>query len=179
MKKVTPLFLLTPLLFVLTGCPFDSSYSIDHTPQQNIDETFIGTWNGYLKTPSINNYFVEKPIKLIFEKITETEYQFYITGYAGNLNHQKFLDTDTIQGTGFISVVAGRRLINSLINGRYYVAEIQQSKSAMSIKFLAENFTAKFIRSSRDLRNALNFHYKTMATASYDNSLEFTRLQKE
>ena len=170
---------MSSFLIVLTGCPYDSLYSIDETPLENIDETLIGRWEGFLKTPSSDNQYDVKPVILLFEKNADKEYQFYITGYMGNLKQQKIVLNDTIKGSCFLSFIAGKQFINSFINGRYYIAELQKEKQHINIKFLSEKFTAKFIRSSQDLRNALDFHLRTRASASYDDGIEFTHLKRE
>ena len=179
MKKFFYSLFLLPFLVVLSGCPFDSAYPIDETPLQNVEENILGKWTGIFKTPTSDNLYTEKLVQLFFEKKSATAYDFWVTGYKDKLKNDGKPKNDTLKGTAYISSVSDRQFFNVQLYGRYYIAEFIQEKHNVGIKMLAENFTAKFIKTSQDLRNAIDFHFKTRAAPNYDDWLEITNLKKE
>ena len=109
MRKITALFLLPIVSIVLWGCPYDSPYGIDATAQENIDENLLGSWATLVSKPTYDQQHVEDPVKIIFSKNTDLEYNIAITGYIGELKPYHVITNDTIKGTAYISTVSGRQ----------------------------------------------------------------------
>jgi hypothetical protein len=178
MKNLFYTALTFSLCIVLWGCPYESFYAIDTAPQQNIDEGLIGKWAAFVTRPSVENEFIESPVKIIFEKKSDMEYDVAITGYIDDLKKYRVIEHDTIKGTAFISVIDSRQFLNTFIKGKYYIAEIRRQDSSFSLLTLAEKFTSKFVKNSESLRNAISVHYKTKAQPSYDDWFVAKNLQK-
>ncbi len=166
------------LCIVLWGCPYESFYAIDTQPQQYVDESLVGKWAAFVTRPSYENEYIESPVKIIFEKKNDMEYDVAITGYIDDLKKYKVIENDTIKGTAFISIVDGRQFLNTHIHGKYYITEIRREKDAISLLTLAEKFTSKFVKNSEGLRNAISVHFKTKAEPAYDDWFVAKNLQK-
>lgn len=166
------------LCIILWGCPYESFYAIDNAPQQYIDESLVGKWASFVARPSFENEYTESPVKIIFEKKSDMEYDIALTGYIDELRKYKVVENDTIRGTAFISLIDGRQFLNARIRGRYYIAEIKRSNESISLLTLRENFTSKFVKNSTDLRNAVHVHYKTKPEPAYDDWFVAKNLQK-
>ncbi|HOZ77714.1 MAG TPA: hypothetical protein PLY34_06945 [Ferruginibacter sp.] len=178
MKSLLYTLLTFSVCIVLCGCPYESFYPIDKDPQQYIDESLLGKWASFVARPSFENEYIESPVKIIFEKRSDMEYNIAITGYIDDLRKFKVVENDTIRGVGFISVIDSRQFLNTQIRGKYYIAEIKRVNELFSLLTLKENFTAKFVKSSTELRNALQVHYKTKPEPSYDDWFVAKNLQK-
>ncbi|WP_301921259.1 hypothetical protein [Ferruginibacter sp.] len=178
MRKITILFLLPVISIVLWGCPYDSAYGIDETALENIDENLLGSWATFVSKPTYDQQHVEDPVKIIFSKNTDLEYNIAITGYIDELKPYHVITNDTIKGTAYISTVSGKQFLNSFIKGRMYIAEIKRDKNNISILCLAESFTVKFIKNSKELRKEIEFYYKVAATPRYDDFFVAKNLQK-
>lgn len=177
-KIVSHIVLLFSLSVMLCGCPYESFYSIDAQPQQFIDEGLVGKWASFVQRPSYENEYTESPVKIIFEKKSDMEYDVAITGYIDELRKFRVVENDTIHGTAFISLIDGRQFLNTSIRGKYYVAEIKRTDNSISLLSLAENFTSKFVKSSEALRNAISVHYRTKPEPAYDDWFVAKNLQK-
>lgn len=178
MKGFLHTILFCSLCILLWGCPYDSPYGIDAVPQQYIDEALLGKWAAFVQRPSYENEYKESPVKIIFEKRSDMEYDLSITGYIGELRNYRVIDNDTIKGTAYLSLVDGRQFLNTFIKGKMYIAEIKRENNAVSILTLAEHFTSKYIKNSNELRNALSIHYKTRSGPMYDEWFVAKNLQK-
>ncbi|MCH2021203.1 MAG: hypothetical protein MK207_01885 [Saprospiraceae bacterium] len=107
MKKAAFLFTIISILFLLTGCPYESDYSIDDQPNTPVDSTLLGAWMG-VDFPQIGDEFIYKVfvfnqneylVEVIDNKNKESEREFY---------------------RAFISNIKGTRIINlQLISGNY------------------------------------------------------------
>ena len=178
MNKIILYATLTIIVAALCGCPYYSPYSIDKEPQQNIDETLIGKWAMFVTKPGDDKQLKEEPVKIIFDKKNDREYTITLTGYIDELRPYHVVVDDSVKGTAFISSVLGKQFLNVFIYRRVFVAEIKNENKVLSILFLAENFTSKFVKNSLGLRTALGFHYKTRVTPSYDEYFLMKNLQK-
>ena len=178
MKPILQVILLISISFFLYGCPYDSSYNMDITPQQNIDESLLGNWTTYTRKYDDEQQMREEPVKIIFEKRTEMEYNISITGYIDELKPYRVIVNDSIKGTAYLSFAAGRQFLNAFIHGKVYIAEIKKESSQLSILPLSEYFTSKLIKNSTELRTAVEFHYKVAARPAYDHSFCLKKLQK-
>lgn len=178
MKQILQLLSLFCLSILLCGCPYDSPYGIDETAQENIDEDLLGSWATFVTKPANEGDYKADPIKVIFSKNTDQEYNLAITGYLNELKPYKVITNDTIKGTAYISTVAGRQFLNAFIKGKMYIAEIKREKNDLSFLCLSEHFTVKYIKSSTELRKAIEFHYKVSVTPAYDDYFILKYLQK-
>jgi hypothetical protein len=167
--KLHTALLLLCFCIVLWGCPYESHYAVDTEPQVPIDENLLGKWAAMVPRPSDDRHYREEPVKIIFEKRTELEYDVAITGYLDELRRSRVIVNDTIKGTAFLSVIDNRQFLNTFIFGKVYVAEVKQKDNTLDILTLAENFTSKFIKNSNALRNAISVHYKTRPVPVYDD----------
>ena len=86
---------------------------------------------------------------------------FHFQGTWMNLRPFRHITSDSLTGTAFMSTVGGRQFLNIKINARVYIAELKFKDDKLSLLPLAEHFTAKMIFNSTDLRNSVEFHYKT------------------
>ena len=162
----------------LYGCPYSSPYGIDEVPQQYINENLLGKWATTVPRPSDDKHYKEDPVKIIFEKKTEMEYDIAITGYLDELKPYRVVTNDTIKGTAFIAVIDSRQFLNAFIQGKMYIAELVQEDKSISILTLHEHFTAKYIKSSEALRIAIGLHYRLRASPSYDDWFVLRDLRK-
>lgn len=106
------------------------------------------------------------------------EYDIAITGYMDELKPFKIVTNDTIKGTAFISIIAKKLFLNATIFGKVYVAEVKQHRKTFSIFTLSEHFTSHYIKNSKALRDATEFHYKTRAAPGYDDWFVLKNLQR-
>ncbi len=170
--------ILLSLCLILWGCPYESPYAIDTEAQQPIDESLLGKWAAMVHRPSDDRHYKEEPIKIIFEKRTDMEYDVAITGYMEELRRTRLISNDTIRGTAFLSVIDNRQFLNTFLYGKVYVAEVKQKDNTLDILMLAEQFTSKFVKNSNALRNAISVHYKTRSAPVYDDWFVAKNMQR-
>lgn len=178
MKSILSLSTLIILSIFLTACPYSSPYSLDTEPQQAIDETLIGKWATMVTKVIDDKHTKTEPVKIIFDKKDDMQYDVSIIGYADEFKRYKVVTNDTIKGTAFISTAVSKDFLNMTIAGRTYIAEIKKEGGKFSIYPLSDYFTNKLIKSSGALRNALEFHYKTRAVPRYDEDFLLRDLQR-
>lgn len=178
MKHISSIILLFILSALLCGCPYDSPYSLDQEPAQNIDESLLGKWATFVKKSGNAPYSKEEPVKVIFSKRTDIEYDIAITGYIDEMKPYHLVANDSIKCIGFLSNVAGRQFLNAFIHGKVYLAEIKKNNDNISILPLSEYFTSKLIKNSRELRSAVEFHYYIKLTPAYDQLFCLKDLQR-
>ena len=175
LATITSLFF---LCIILWGCPYESPYAIDTEAQQAIDENLLGKWAAFVPRPSDDRHFREEPVKIIFEKRTDMEYDVFITGYIDELRRSRAVINDTIKGIAFLSVIDNRQFLNTFIQGKVYIAEIRQKDNTLDILTLTEHFTSKFIKNSDALRMAISVHYKTRPVPLYDDWFVAKNMQR-
>jgi hypothetical protein len=170
------LFFFVPV--ILWGCPYDSPYGIDATAQGNIDESLLGSWAAFVSKPCTEGQYKEEPVEVIFSKNSDLEYNIAITGFIDELKPYHVITNDSIKGTAFISTVSKRQFLNAFIKGRMYIAEIKKDNSALSVFCLAERFTSRYVKSSTELRKAIEIHYKIAASPAFDDYFVLKKLRK-
>ena len=178
MKSLLHSALLILLCTILCGCPYDSPYSIDEEPRQPVDEDLLGKWATFVPRPSYENDYTESPVKIIFDKRTDMEYNVAITGYIYDLKRYRVSENDTIKGTAFLSLIDNRYFLNTFIKGKVYIAEVRKLGNSLDIMTLAEHFTSKYVKNSVGLRNAIGYHYKSRSRPMYDDWFVLKNLQK-
>ena len=68
-----------------------------------------------------------------------------------------------------MSTVAGRQFLNITVKGTNYIAELKLKDGTLSLLPLVEHFTGKMIQNDTELRNCVEFHYKTRVHPLYDD----------
>jgi len=164
------LFFSTLLLFLLSillcSCPYSSPYQLDESPNIYVEDDLLGSWATFVKKPVTGK---DEPVKLILSKKNDTEYNIAFTGKLDELRPFKLIAKDSIRGTAFMSTVAGKQFLNISIKGTNYIAELKLKDGALSLLPLVEHFTGKIIQNNSELRNCVEFHYKTRVHALYDD----------
>lgn len=178
MKKTATLFLLIALAVLFTACPYQSQYAIDDTPLQNIDDNLLGSWATMVAKPTVEGKVKEEPVKIIFSKKSGVEYDIKITGYINELKRYVPIQNDTMYATGFISNIEGVTFLNVQINNSNLIAAVKNEKKYLSILFLKDGFTPRFVKSSADVKKAIMYHYKTVAQPFYDDWIVLKNLQR-
>jgi hypothetical protein len=166
MKAILTISSLFFLSVLLCSCPYSSQYQLDENPGIYIEDDLLGSWATFVKKPFSGK---EEPVKLILSKKTDTEYNIAFTGYLDELRPFKLVYKDSVSGTAFMSTVAGRQFLNISIKGMNYIAELKLKDGNLSLLPLVEHFTSKMIQNNSDLRNCVEFHYKTRVHALYDD----------
>lgn len=175
MKGLYKILFLFFLSATLCSCPYSSAYNIDEEPTINVEDIFLGNWTTLIK--KIGNG-IEEPITLSLSKNTETEYNITFSGYLEDIRSFILITTDSIKGTGFMSVVSGKHFLNIKINSKIYIAEVRLKDDKLSLLPLAEHFTGKMILNSTDLRNSIDFHYKTRVHPIFDDDFCLRDMKK-
>lgn len=154
-----------PVLIILYGCPYRSSYRLDATPILPLNEGILGKWAAFVAKPGKER---PEPVKVILSRRNDEEYDISITGYIDEMRPFKVIDNDTIKATGYLSDVDGRMLMNLLLKDQCYIAEVRMAKGKLSLLPLIDYFTSKLIKSNTELRNAVAFHFKTRLRPMFD-----------
>ena len=166
MKTIFTISLLFILSTLLCSCPYSSQYLLDATPSIYVEDDLLGSWATMVKKPVSGKV---EPVKLILSKKNDTEYNIAFTGQLNELKPFKLLYKDSISGTAFMSTVAGKQFLNITVKGSNYIAELKFKDGVLSLLPLVEHFTGKLVQNNTDLRNCVEFHYKTRVHAMYDD----------
>lgn len=153
-------------ILCLYGCPYSSVYRIDQEPEVHVEDMYIGKWATMATVPNGKKY----PVKMIFDKYSEFEYNIFFTGYMKDLDPFRLSVNDTIRGTAFMSIVSDRKILNINIRGEYYLAECKYQNGKLSVFPLCDHFTNKIIKRSSELRLALEWHFKSRVFPLYDET---------
>ncbi|GAB2838946.1 hypothetical protein [Ferruginibacter profundus] len=166
MKTIFTISLFFLLTTLLCSCPYSSQYKLDENPNIYVEDDLLGSWATFVKKPVTGK---EEPVKLILSKKNDTEYNIAFTGKIDELRPFKLVAKDSISGTAFMSTAAGRQFLNITIKGSNYIAELKLKDGTLSLLPLVEHFTGKMIQNNTDLRNCVEFHYRTRVHAMYDD----------
>ena len=166
MKKLLEISLLFFLCVTLCACPYSSAYYLDETPGINVDDNLVGRWITFVKKPNNNR---EEAVYCNLEKKNDTEYNISFSGNLDELRPYKYITSDSLTGTAFVSTVNNRQFLNIRINSRVYIAELEFKDDKLSLLPLAECFTAKMIFNSAALRKSVEVHYKTRVRPTLDD----------
>lgn len=153
------------LSVLLCSCPYSSPYLLDEVPSIYVEDLLLGNWATIFKKPNGK----EVPVKMILSRKSETEYNIAFTGQLDELKPFKVLYKDSVSGTAFMSTVAGNQFLNITIKGTNYIAELKLKNNKLSLLPMAEHFTSKMVQTNAELRNCLEFHYKTRVHPIYDD----------
>jgi hypothetical protein len=166
MRLFSTISLLFFLSVLLCACPYSSPYQLDVNPNIYVEDELLGSWATFVKKPVSGK---EEPVKLILSKRNDTEYNIAFTGYLDELKPFKLVYKDSVSGIAFMSTVAGKQFLNISIKGTNYIAELKLKNGNLSLLPLVEHFTSKMIQNNAELRNCVEFHYKTRVHALYDD----------
>lgn len=179
-RKLSPVLSLIftglSLIIVLCGCPYHSSHRIDSEPQIQVDETYLGNWDGFIKDET---YGKETDFKMSLSRKNDYEYTINFMGYFGAVDKKNKPKIDTIKGSAFMSDVCGKQFLNVNIFCRIYIAEFIYKNDEITLLPLAEGFTSFIVRSDEELRFRIAYHYKTRLMASYDESFCMKKMKRE
>ena len=158
MKKLFEISVLFFLCTALCSCPYSSPYNLDETPGIYVEDALLGSWVTHITKPNNSR---KEPVYLQLAKKTDTEYDISFSGNLDELRAFSRISSDSLKGSAFMSTVGGKQFLNIKINSRIYIAEFVMKGEKLSLLPLAESFTAKMVLNSTDLRNSVDFHYKT------------------
>jgi hypothetical protein len=153
------------IVFLLSGCPYRSIYSIDTEPQLPINDSYLGTW----ETMAVDANAKPIKIKLNLNKNTDSIYNMEFSGYFGRLNKKKKPVMDTIVGTSYLSNINSREFMNIKVRNLVFVAQVLYKNDELTLLAMTENFTNKMIKCDEQLRNALAYHFRTRLNPLYDD----------
>lgn len=168
MKKLLEIPLLFALAVSLCSCPYSSSYSLDEVPGIYVEDILLGKWVTSVKNPATKK---EENIYLSLSKKTDTEYNISFSGNLDAVRRYEPVNSDSISGTAFMSTVGERQFFNIRIHARIYIAQFIFKDGTISLLPLAEHFTSKMILNTKELRNSVDFHYKTRVHPTLDEDL--------
>ena len=158
MKKLFEISMLFFLTVTLCACPYSSAYYLDETPNIHVEDALLGKWIAFVKKPNSTR---EEAVYCSLEKKNDTEYNISFSGSLDALRPYKYITSDSLVGTAFMSTVENRQFLNIRINSRVYIAELEFKDDKLSLLPLAESFTAKMILNNESLRKSVEVHYKT------------------
>jgi hypothetical protein len=168
------LLLLPVILAGLYGCPYRSPYKLENEPTVLADDVLVGKW----ATMITNAAGMEKPVRMTVSKYSDYEYDLCLTGNMRELKFQNVVREDTIKGRAFISEAASRQFLNVKVMGRYYIAEFYLKNNKLTILPLCDHFTGKMVKSNRELKQALELHFKTRLYPLYDEDFSLKEMSR-
>ena len=163
-KNFCYFIILVSLILILYACPYGSPYKLDKDPSIAVDETLLGKWT----TVILNKKGNQQPVEMILSKKNDTEYNINFIGNLNDLRSYKVVKNDTIKGSAYMSLVADWYFLNIEIKGQTYISAMIYKNDTLSLMPLADGFTAKYIKSDSQLRNALEVHIKTREYPRFD-----------
>jgi hypothetical protein len=175
MRTIVNISLLFFLSTLLCSCPYGSQYQLDENPGIYVEEELLGSWATLIKKPVTGK---DEAVKLILGKKTETEYNITFTGKIDELKPFKLVAKDSVNGSAFMSTVAGKQFLNISVKGVTYIAEIKLKDGVLSLLPLVEHFTSKMIKNNAELRGCVDFHYKTRVHPLFDEDFSLKDMVK-
>ncbi len=156
-KKFFYFIIISPLVFILYACPYSSAYKLDEEATTPIDESIIGKWATLVR----NNFGKPEPVKMILSKKNDTEYFIDFIGTFKELFPYQVSKTDSIKGFAYLSIIDNKQFLSIEVKNRTYITALIYKDEKLSILPLADGFTAKYIKSNAELRQAVEFHVKS------------------
>ncbi len=165
MKEINTYVLLCALSIVLWGCPYSSPYGLSEEFTEPVSADLTGNWATLVENKMES---ITHPVKLIIAAKSDVEYT--VTIYADKKLVQAFtgIKTDSITGSGFTTTVYEKKFLNCSFMSKVFIAEIIEKDGKLNLLPLSEHFTNKMIRSSNQLRLAIEYHYKSRVKPYYD-----------
>ena len=97
MKKFNLLFVLTPFILLLTGCPVGTDYPLSTPGTEKIDKALIGTWIAQDPESSVKKVKIKKSDKYSYNVMVVDTGSYYwvddmkFTGYTTEMEGKKFV----------------------------------------------------------------------------------------
>ncbi len=153
-------------IILLCGCPYHTSFPIEKTPQVEVNYSYLGTWKGKLIDEINGN---TKAVKLNISKADDFNYALQITGKFESSIYKQNIE-DTIYATMFMSVINNKQIANVILENRVFFADVSYQNEQISFLPLAENFTSFFVKTDTELKNRIEYHFKTRLHPLYEES---------
>ncbi len=166
---------ITALAMGLCGCPYNSVYQLDDTPQIAVDTELLGNWETYMELE------IGHPQKITLNLSTSddpNQYNISCSGYFGRKNKKGVAQKDTISGVAFFSDVKQRRFVNVQLFKRTYIAEFVYENDEISFLPLSEHFTTFIIKSNLTLRRLIDYHFDTRMYPLYDETFSLQKMKR-
>lgn len=160
------------VILILYACPFSSPYKLDKDASIPVDETLLGKWSAIIADKKSN----AQPVKVILSRKNDTEYNIDFTGYLNDLRPYKVVRNDSIKGSAYMSTVANRQFFNIEIKGQIFIAALIYRNDTLSLMPLADGFTAKYIKSDSQLRNAVEVHVRNWEYPRFDEQFSLKNM---
>ena len=160
------------VILILCACPFSSPYKLDKEASIPVDEMLLGKWATMIADRRGN----QQPVKMILSKKNELEYNIDFTGKFNDLIRYKIVSDDSISGSAYMSIVANRQFLNIEIKGQTYITALIYRNDTLSLMPLADGFTAKYIKSDSQLRNAVEVHVRNWEYPRFDEQFSLKEM---
>jgi hypothetical protein len=154
------------IMILLCGCPYNTSFPIEKTPQVEVNQSYLGNWKGKLIDEVSGK---TKAVKINISKSDDFNYAVVITGKFQNIIYQRNVE-DTIIASMYMSVINNKQIANVMLDNRVYFADVSYQNDQISFLPLAENFTSFFVKTDTELKNRIAYHFKTRLHPLYEES---------
>jgi len=155
-------------MVILTGCPYHSTHQTDEIPMNPVESSYFGKWRGMIADEVTGE---KTDVRLNIGQFSENEYNLEFIGYfLKRTDRKKRPLTDTISTTGFISNVDNKLIFNIRYGDQVYLADFYYVNDQISLLPLSDHFTSFMIRSNKQLRNVISYHFKSRINPLYDES---------
>jgi hypothetical protein len=154
------------IMILLCGCPYNTSFPIEKTPQVEVNQSYLGNWKGKLIDEVSGN---TKTVKISISKADDYNYSVVITGKFQNIIYKRNVE-DTIFGKMFMSRINNKQIANVILENRFFFVDVSYQNDQISFLPLAENFTSFFVKTDMELKNRIAYHFKTRLHPLYEES---------
>lgn len=171
-----------PMMLLLCGCPYQSRFQLDDSPQIPVDDRYLGDWEGAAVDEI---YHRSTPVHVSIHKKNDLEYDLMICGeftkqIPGKKKYKKWkATTDTILATGFVSYAEGKEFLNISVHDNIYISQIVYKDERLSLLPLSEHFTSFIVHSNTELRKRLEYHFHTRLYPAYDESFCLKNMKRK
>lgn len=155
-------------MVILTGCPYHSTHQTDELAMLPVESSYFGAWKG----TAVDEVTGEKTaVRLEIDTYSENEYALKLIGqFLKRKDKKKRPLTDTLTTTGFLSNVESKLIFNIRYQDQIYLSDFYYTNDQITLLPLSDHFTSFMIRSNRQLRNVIAYHFKTRINPLYDES---------
>jgi hypothetical protein len=163
MKNIIILFLIFPLLFILSGCPYYSKVPLTEMPKTSIDTLLLGTWKIDENKPEADS----GEMKII--KFNPNEYYIEMFG----LNRGK-IEIDRYRA--YITPVGKTNLLNLedlKTKGTYSFFRYKLSGNKLDIEIVSDECIKEDYTTSKELLKV--FTKKINDTTFFESGIKFVR----
>lgn len=153
---------LSPLCFILTACPFESTVPMEARPVEPVDSSLMGYWYGIVKDGS--DYFGIEALELS----KESDSVYSIIRYGKAIKGDMVLP-DTAIFKGYTSYIGDQRFMNvegwitleEIIRKKreyrkqkvFYISAIDRKNDTLDVKTVTDGFsTKKFFNNTEDFK---------------------------